>query len=143
MKRLALLAAAVLALTGCASQDPPVSDKVQAYYDEHVANAQATLPARADAKTVAFIGDAYTSGSGASSPSLQWRTQPSSSAGWAEVNVGRGGRGYLITNTTDAGEFRPNYAEMIAEAVKAKPDVVVISDGGNDMALSIRDVHAA
>lgn len=37
MKHLALLAAAALVLTGCASQTPPpVSDRVQAYYDESV-----------------------------------------------------------------------------------------------------------
>ncbi|AYR01534.1 esterase [Arthrobacter phage Seahorse] len=46
MKRFAVLAAAAIVLSGCAAQTPPpVSAKVQDYYDKNVAGAKATLPA--------------------------------------------------------------------------------------------------
>jgi lysophospholipase L1-like esterase len=47
LKRFALLAVAALVLSGCAAEQAPVPASVQSYYDEHVANAKATLPATA------------------------------------------------------------------------------------------------
>jgi lysophospholipase L1-like esterase len=136
LKRLALIAAAALVLTGCAAQAaPPVSEKVQKYYDENVANQKATLPATAAGKKIAFIGDSYTAGSGVSSQSMRWTTQLSLARGWEEVNLGLGGTGYLITNKAPDGTVRRNYQARIAEAVRAKPDVVIVSGGGNDLAL--------
>jgi len=94
-------------------------------------------------KTVVFMGDSYTAGSGTTSQSMRWTTRLSGAEGWAEVNLGRGGSGYLITNTTSEGVVRPNYQTMIAEAVKAKPDVVFVTGGGNDLGLPVTDVLPA
>lgn len=143
---LALATAGAIAFAvadGAASKPEPVSSQVQKYYDENVANKQATLAATAPSKTVAFMGDSYTAGAGTTSPAARWTTQLSLSRSWHEVNLGKGGSGYLITNTTPTGEVRPNYKTMIAEAVKANPDVVIVSGGGNDMALPPSDVMAA
>lgn len=138
---LALFAA--LVLTGCAPAAPPVPDKVQQYYDQNVAGKKMTLPPSTVGRTVAFIGDSYTAGSGTTAPAMRWTTRLSAVEGWNEVNLGRGGSGYLITNTTPEGVVRPNYQTMIDEAVKAAPDVVVVSGGGNDLALPIGDVLPA
>lgn len=136
-----MLAAAVTMTAGCAaSAPPPVSDKVADYYEQNK-----SLPAasQAAAPTVAFIGDSYTAGAGTSTPSQRWTTRLSVGEGLKEVNLGQGGTGYLMTNTTPEGQVRPNYRAMIARAVKAKPAVVVVSGGGNDMALDLNEVQAA
>jgi lysophospholipase L1-like esterase len=127
---------------GSATKPAPVSSKVQQYYDENVANKKAGIPTTA-AKTVAFMGDSYTAGSGTTSTSMRWTTRLSAAEGWTEVNLGRGGSGYLITNTTAEGVVRPNYQTMLAEAVKAKPDVVFVTGGGNDLGLPIENVLPA
>jgi lysophospholipase L1-like esterase len=81
LKRFALLAVAVLALAGCAYAPPPVSEKVQQYYDEHV-NQPAALPTpedplkdkRADGELSAyFIGDSLTDGWNASDQPKSYR----------------------------------------------------------------------
>lgn len=63
MKRRALLVFAVSAavLTGCATEPPPVSPQVQAYYDSHKDLKSAVDP-KPKAITVAAIGDSVTEG---------------------------------------------------------------------------------
>jgi lysophospholipase L1-like esterase len=144
LKRLAVLTAAALVLTGCAAQSsPPVSAKVQDYYNKNVANRKATTPTTEAAKKVAFIGDSYTAGSGASSPENRWTTRLATSRGWEEINLGSGGTGYLVTSKASDGSVRKNYQDRIVAAVKAKPDVVLVTGGGNDLALNPVDVVAA
>lgn len=125
----ALLAATVTASAGCGFQEPPpVSEKVQAYYDEHVVNAKPTFPSQAAvANTVVFIGDSYTSGVGASSQTSRWSTKLAQDFGWNEVNLGAGGTGYF-----NDGPSR-NYSGAIARAAAAKPAVVIVSGGRNDV----------
>ncbi|MDQ0677302.1 hypothetical protein QFZ30_000684 [Arthrobacter pascens] len=63
---LALSAAVVAGVSGCAAPTPPVSEKVQKYYDEHVASRTPTPTATpsatfaARAITFAAIGDSIT-----------------------------------------------------------------------------------
>lgn len=84
---------------------------------------------------VAFIGDSYTQGAGVDGEGTPWPGLLSSSQGWVERNLGRGGTGYLATNTVvGCGlEYCPNYAEMIPEAVALNPSKVVVSGGRNDI----------
>ncbi|WP_172403713.1 SGNH/GDSL hydrolase family protein [Clavibacter michiganensis] len=98
-------------------------------------------PDEPDAVRAAFIGDSYTAGAGASSKSVTFPQLLSLREGWIPVNLGRGGTGYLTTAST-AGcglAYCPNYLEMIPDAVKANPDLVIVSGGRNDS----RTVQAA
>ena len=81
-----------------------------------------------------FIGDSYTHGTGASTPDRRWSTLVSRQAGWEEVNLGRGGTGYVATSGP-AGCGRPacpNYLGVLAAAAAEEPDVVVVAGGQND-----------
>ncbi|GHD42121.1 hypothetical protein GCM10008097_07670 [Mycetocola manganoxydans] len=116
-----------LGLSGCAS--PAVS---------------APAPTKATQPIAVFIGDSYTSGYGASIPTLAWASLVASGEGWKAVNLGRGGTGYLATSGLNGcgKEYCPNYQEMVAEAVKNRPDVVVVAGGQNDFTAFTEDPDA-
>lgn len=78
-------------------------------------------------KMVAFIGDSYTSGTGAGNPVNRWTTKLSVAQDWAETNLGKGGTGYFNSGTTT------NFAGSIPAAVAAKPSIVIVSGGRNDV----------
>jgi len=63
-----------------------------------------------------FIGDSYTAPAGI----VMWTTLVAAKKGWLEVNLGRGGTGY------------GSYGQVIPDAVKAKPDLVMVAGGRND-----------
>lgn len=79
---------------------------------------------------VAFIGDSYTWGSGATMKSKRWTSLVADRMGWLEFNVGEGGTGYLKTF-----ENRPNYYGQLDEITALRPDIVVVSGGQNDQDL--------
>lgn len=126
----AVLAAATALTAGCAQTPPPVSDKVQKYYDENVANAKATLPPERVIQKAAFLGDSYTFGSGATSMQLRWSSIVARSLSWGEVNVGVGGTGYSNAGTKSGGT---TYIDRVAKVVASKPAIVVVSGGRNDL----------
>lgn len=98
-------------------------------------------------QTAAFIGDSYTAGAGADAPAKRWSTLVAGAEGWLEVNDARGGTGYLQTAEQGQGACGlavcPNYAQMISAVAKAKPDIVVVSGGRNDVVLEDGRVHDA
>jgi lysophospholipase L1-like esterase len=76
----------------------------------------------------AFIGDSYTSGTGASEPQKRWTSLVSQKMGWIEHNFGRGGTGYRNTSLNG-----PNYLGMLDEVAASYPDIVVVGGGQNDL----------
>lgn len=130
MKRFALVAVVALALTGCASQTPPVSEKVQQYYDQNVANAKAGPPTSAPMPKVAFLGDSYTYGNGAGSPAARWSTRTALTMGWDEINAGVSGTGYSNGGTNAGGK---PYTDRVADIVSQRPAIVIVSGGRNDL----------
>jgi lysophospholipase L1-like esterase len=106
----------------------------------HPAPAQAgTIPAAAPAatatatsskKVAAFIGDAVVQGN--SSGSLA--AGVAGALGWQAVNLGRGGTGYVTSaGTAKCGlDYCAPFPMMAADAIAAKPDVVVVSGGPGD-----------
>jgi acyl-CoA thioesterase I len=76
---------------------------------------------------VAFLGDDYTSGAGASSESARSTTIVCAALGVTEANFGVADSGYA--NLGVAG----NYASRVDKVVLAAPDVVVLSGGRNDV----------
>ncbi len=89
------------------------------------ASAPSATPAGAGL-TVAFIGDSYTEGVGASDPSLRWTTLLAAANGWEELNLGVSGASY-----GQGLEEWNSYAVQVEEAIEAQPDVVIVSGGLN------------
>lgn len=86
-----------------------------------------------------FIGDSYTSGSGASSTAKRWTTLVAASQGWRESNLALGGTGYLTSaSAAQCGKPScPDYRGVIAEAAQVDAAVVVVSGGASDRNQSI------
>ncbi|MGN6724108.1 MAG: SGNH/GDSL hydrolase family protein [Marmoricola sp.] len=132
---LAVLAVVTLAVVAFAfAARPTVARNVQVAYTP-----RALFPSTPDAKipVAAFIGDSYTQGFGAA-PGNPWTDVLASAEGWDVVNLGRGGTGYLAAVGADNAMNAcnrttcPNYLQMVPEAVKANPDIVVVAGGRND-----------
>ena len=110
----ALAAIATSALVGC------------------VASAPAGPPAsgegvgEGDGPLVAFYGDSYTLGTGASDPSLRWSTVISEDRGWREFNPSVNGLGFI--NNRD----RFGAGDLPDLIITAKPDIVFVTMGLND-----------
>lgn len=75
---------------------------------------------------VAFYGDSYTLGTGASDPSLRWSTIISEERGWREFNPSVNGLGFV--------NHRENFGEddLPALVIDQKPDIVFVTMGLND-----------
>ena len=115
ISRRALLAAAALAvgtvLAACASASPST-------------DATSTVPA--DAPLIAFYGDSYTRGTGATSPSLRWSTRIAESRGWREFNPSVNGLGF-INNRTLFGD-----GDLPSMIIEQQPDIIMVTMGLND-----------
>ena len=98
-----------------------------------VLKAEAESEAAATARRTVFIGDSYSQGTGASDKTKRWTSLVSNALDWHEVNLARGGTGYLKTSTSGCGRPNcPNYVEMVPEAVGTNPGRVVVAGGQND-----------
>ena len=79
-----------------------------------------------DGPVVAFYGDSYTLGTGASDPSVRWSTRISESRGWVEVNPSVNGLGF-INNRQVFGD-----GDLPSTIIEADPDIVFVTMGLND-----------
>jgi len=86
---------------------------------------------------VAFVGDDWTAGTGASSNAKRFTTLVSKSLGFTERNFGADGTGYAKTSS-DAGDF----ASRVRDVAAAHPDIVVVSGGRNDNTNSLDTVSS-
>ena len=105
MMRVLAAAAAVLLLAGCTA---PVADDAPAQ------------------TRVAFYGDSYTLGTGASDPAQRWSSIICEQRGWSEFNPSVNGLGF-INNRSTFGEGDPP-SLVIAD----EPDILFITMGLND-----------
>jgi lysophospholipase L1-like esterase len=81
-------------------------------------------------KSVAFVGDSYTSGAGASAPSLRWTDIVAARFGWEQFNLGVGGTGYVTVGSLEGGNV---YPDRIPQIIESAPDLVILSGGRNDI----------
>lgn len=79
-------------------------------------------------RLIAFLGDDYTTGAGASAPTRRFTTLVAGALGYTEANFGVSRTGY--TRISEAGG---DYTTRIAQVVAAKPSVVLVSGGRNDV----------
>jgi len=77
-----------------------------------------------NAPLVAFYGDSYTRGAGASDTSLRWSTVICRDRGWNEFNPSWNGLGF-VTNRTGA-------LDLPDQIIDKRPDIVFITMGLND-----------
>lgn len=107
----AAVVVAVTALTGCVPLEAPTT---------------APAPPAGDGPLVAFYGDSYTLGTGASDLSLRWSTQIAQQRGWREFNPSVNGLGFINN--------RPSFAEtdLPAQIIDQRPDIVIVTMGLND-----------
>ncbi|TDW31232.1 SGNH/GDSL hydrolase family protein [Cryobacterium psychrophilum] len=79
-----------------------------------------------DGPTVAFYGDSYTRGTGASDPSKRWSSLISTERGWNEVNPSANGLGFINKRSGAPG------TGLVQQVIDAKPDIVMVTMGLND-----------
>ena len=109
IRSLASLAALALGLTACSAG--PVPD---------------ASPTPGDGPVVAFYGDSYTLGTGASDPALRWSTIISEQRGWQEFNPSVNGLGFVNHRSDFDGNDLP---ELV---IAQDPDIVFVTMGLND-----------
>ncbi|PRY48609.1 lysophospholipase L1-like esterase [Knoellia remsis] len=102
-------------------------------------------PSASAGGTVAFLGDSMAEGDSASAPAKRWTSLVAAELGLKEVNLAHGGTGYLRSGKPGScGEQAcQSFEDSVADVVKAKPTVVVVSGGGNDTGMPSADVRAA
>lgn len=115
MRSRLLAAAALLALTAgltaCGSADGASSG-----------------PVPGDGPLVAFYGDSYTLGTGASDQSERWSTVISEERGWREFNPSVNGLGFI--NHRD--RFGEDSGDLPSLIIAERPDIVFVTMGLND-----------
>ncbi|MCJ1709194.1 SGNH/GDSL hydrolase family protein [Microbacterium sp. VKM Ac-2923] len=82
----------------------------------------------ADAPVVAFYGDSYTRGTGASSPEKRWSTIVSAERGWREINRSENGLGFVNRRTS----MGPGLDDIPTLIIDDDPDIVFVTMGLND-----------
>lgn len=83
-------------------------------------------PAPGDGPLVAFYGDSYTLGTGASDPSARWSSIVCAERGWREFNPSVNGLGF-VNNRTTIGE-----GDLPDRIIDQDPDIVFVAMGLND-----------
>lgn len=78
-----------------------------------------------DAPVVAFYGDSYTLGTGASEPAQRWSSRIAAERGWREFNPSVNGLGFVARRG-------PAGADLPTAIIDADPDIVFITMGLND-----------
>jgi lysophospholipase L1-like esterase len=104
-------------------------------------NASPTGNVEPGGPVVAFYGDSYTLGTGASDPSKRWSSIVSADRGWNEINPSVNGLGFV--NNRDS---LPAGGDLVEAVIASDPDILFVTMGLNDnfsMPARSDDVHAA
>jgi lysophospholipase L1-like esterase len=78
---------------------------------------------------VAFLGDDYTAGAGATSPATRWSSLVAEQYGWDEQNFGVAGTGYANGGTAGGTPYTARVAALAAKA----PVIVIVAGGRFDI----------
>lgn len=102
--------------------------------------------ADADGPVAVFIGDDATAGAGGDGTT--WTGIVAQRMGWVEVNLARGGTGYVTSLSGEQARAAcgqdtcPAYRDMVDEAAAADPDIILVSGGRNDGEASVTNAAA-
>jgi lysophospholipase L1-like esterase len=84
-----------------------------------------------------FIGDSFTKGAGATKRANSFAARVGAHEHWRVVNLGRGGTGYVTASTQGLLScgiaYCGAYGERVDDAMAARPAVVIVSGGINDV----------
>jgi GDSL-like Lipase/Acylhydrolase family len=117
------------AVSASSSPIPVASEADSAAASSGVASPVASVSVAPALPVVAFLGDDFTDGAGATSPATRWSSLVSEQFGWAEHNFGVAGTGYA--NGGSAGGT--TYAARVAAVVATAPVIVIVSGGRFDI----------
>lgn len=78
--------------------------------------------------TVAFYGDSYTRGTGASSSEKRWSTIICAERGWTEINRSENGLGFVNRRAS----MGAGLDDIPAQIIRDEPDIVFVTMGLND-----------
>jgi len=117
---LAAMLAAALALGGCASNDLDTDTTT-------------TATATTSGPVVVAIGDSIMKGHGLS-PAQAWPALLAQTNAWSLDNLACDGAGFVKAG--DADDCGGDFSGLVAEAVAAKPSLVLISGSSNDLGIS-------
>lgn len=73
---------------------------------------------------VAFYGDSYTKGSGATTPAQRWSSLVAQAEGWTEYNAGYPGLGFV--------RKRDKVGDVTADVIAQHPEILIVALGIND-----------
>ncbi|WP_207454579.1 SGNH/GDSL hydrolase family protein [Herbiconiux sp. SYSU D00978] len=125
---------AALLIAGC-STEMPMAASVTAQPVSSPAPVARTVPERS--LSVAFVGDSITEGFGFIDYDRIWPARVCAQYGWEFQQFSSGGTGYVAVGETDI------FASRIPAIVAARPDVVVLAGGTNDVWYSQSRLQAA
>jgi lysophospholipase L1-like esterase len=94
---------------------------------------------------VVFLGDSMAEGKSASAPGKRWTALVAAELGAKEVDLGHARTGYVRVGPKDScgDEACPNFEGIVSQVVKAKPSTVVVTGGGNDSGLPVKEFSQA
>jgi len=94
---------------------------------------------------VAFLGDSYAAGTGASSPDKRWTTILSQANHWTETNLAHPQTGYARAGSHDpcTSKTCPAYVDVVPAAIASGADLVIITGGANDLGIDAPTANAA
>ena len=87
--------------------------------------------ARTGPKIVAFLGDSYAFGHGASGPSKRWTHLVSLKQGWVEENLSQEDTNYSTAGAHNFTSYRARLGAVVATGAQ----IVVVSGGRNDVSV--------
>ncbi|MBP6994756.1 MAG: SGNH/GDSL hydrolase family protein [Phycicoccus sp.] len=86
--------------------------------------------------TVAFMGDSFAAGNGASTPDLRWTTLLAAGQQWTEQNSGHPQTGYVVAGSTGncTPTTCPAFPDVATTLAGSGATLVIVSGGANDLA---------
>jgi len=105
-------------------------------------------PKTFDPSPVAFIGDSYSAGAGASR-GMAWTKQLADEMGWKHQVFAMGGTGYAtsvdgaLSEQACGKDYCESYVEVAPEVIDYGPELVIVSGGRNDLGKGAEAVGAA
>jgi lysophospholipase L1-like esterase len=101
-------------------------------YSQQAAGPASDTPSPSDATATparaVFLGDDYTAGAGASAGSVPWTDRVATALDLDATVVAEPGAGYATQ-----GKDGTSYLQLVDTVVKARPDLVIVSGGRNDV----------
>jgi len=119
----AVSATSVPVASASAASTPPIASATSAPPSASATTTAPPLP------VVAFLGDDFTSGAGATSQATRWTSLVAAHYGWDEKNFGVAGTGYSTGGTAGGTPYTARIAALVATA----PSIVVVTGGRFDI----------